>query len=166
MYFIAQACNDDQAEIRSLLYEYLVWADAMNMQEIGASFDVDELLKKNMGDLDEFMPPAGCLLLARDKDVLIGCVFMHRLAQHVGEVKRLYVRPAHRRQGVGGKLLDTVIAVSCAMGNTMLRLDSQRFMTGAHALYRSRGFVETAPYEGSEIPKHIQQHWIFMALAH
>jgi len=89
---------------------------------------------------------------------------MHRLAQNIGEVKRMYVRPAFRRQGIGGALIDAIIEECCAMGITLLRLDSQKFMTDAHALYRSRGFRETEPYAGSEIPQHIQQHWIFMAL--
>jgi hypothetical protein len=34
-------------------------------------------------------------------------------------------------------------------------------MTDAQRLYRSRGFIERPPYEGTEIPERIQQHWIF-----
>lgn len=162
---ITQATSQDYAEICSLLYEYLSWAHGMNTQLIGVTFDVHALLEKNMRELDTFMPPAGCLFLAYVDAAPAGCVFMHRLAHDVGEVKRMYVRPAFRRQGSGGALVDAVIRESCAMGIHLLRLDSQKFMTDAHALYRSRGFVETEPYEGGETPKNVQQHWIFMALA-
>jgi hypothetical protein len=35
-------------------------------------------------------------------------------------------------------------------------------MHEAHQLYRSRGFAEIQPYEGSEIPPEFQQNWVFM----
>jgi hypothetical protein len=34
-------------------------------------------------------------------------------------------------------------------------------MTDAQRLYRSRGFVERTPYEGTEIPTRLQHLWIF-----
>ena len=34
-------------------------------------------------------------------------------------------------------------------------------MTDAQRMYRSRGFIERSPYEGSEIPEHLQRHWLF-----
>jgi GNAT superfamily N-acetyltransferase len=162
---IMQATSRDYADIHSLLHEYLDWANRMNTQWMGITFDVDALLVKNMREWDAFMPPAGCLFLARVDGAVAGCVFMHRLAQYAGEVKRMYVRPAFRRQGIGGALVDAIIRESRTLGIHLLRLNSQRFMTDAHALYRSRGFRETEPYEGSEIPQHIQPHWIFMEQA-
>jgi GNAT superfamily N-acetyltransferase len=162
---ITQATSQDHADIRNLLHEYLDWSNRMNTLLIGFTFDFDALLQKNMDELNEYMPPAGCLFLARVNEQAIGCAFMHRLAQDIGEVKRMYVRPAFRKQGIGGALVDAVIRESRAMGIHLLRLDSQKFMADAHALYRSRGFADTEPYEGSEIPKQIQQHWIFMELA-
>jgi hypothetical protein len=35
-------------------------------------------------------------------------------------------------------------------------------MREAHQLYQSMGFKEIAAYEGSEIPKEFQEHWVFM----
>jgi len=34
-------------------------------------------------------------------------------------------------------------------------------MSAAHVLYRSRGFIERAPYEGTEIPTHLHERWLF-----
>jgi hypothetical protein len=45
-----------------------------------------------------------------------------------------------------------------------VRLDSNRFMRDAHRLYESRGFVERAPYEESEIPAELQHLWRFYEL--
>jgi len=47
------------------------------------------------------------------------------------------------------------------MGATTILLDTCRFMTDAQRLYRSRGFVERSPYEGTEIPPRLQDLWIF-----
>ena len=51
------------------------------------------------------------------------------------------------------------------IGYQLIRLDSARFMKEAHQLYRSTGFKEITAYEGSEIPKKFQEHWVFMELA-
>ena len=46
-------------------------------------------------------------------------------------------------------------------GARIVRLDTCRFITAAQGLYRSRGFLGRPPYEGTEIPERLQQHWIF-----
>jgi hypothetical protein len=48
------------------------------------------------------------------------------------------------------------------MGYERVRLDSARFMIDAHRLYLTSGFREIEAYDGSEIPKEFQQHWVFM----
>jgi hypothetical protein len=42
-----------------------------------------------------------------------------------------------------------------------VRLDTCEFMTDAQRLYRSRGFVERDPYEGTEIPERLRTYWLF-----
>jgi hypothetical protein len=37
-------------------------------------------------------------------------------------------------------------------------------MSDAHALYKSFGFKDIAPYEGSEIPVEYRKFWVFMVL--
>jgi hypothetical protein len=44
-------------------------------------------------------------------------------------------------------------------------LDTVRFMADAQRLYRARGFVEREPYEESEIPRHLREHWLFFERA-
>jgi hypothetical protein len=50
------------------------------------------------------------------------------------------------------------------IGYERIRVDSARFMKEAHHLYRMMGFNEIEAYEGSEIPKEYQKHWIFMEM--
>jgi len=75
---------------------------------------------------------------------------------------------AHVRQaspswyGTGGALLDRLVTEARASGFERIRLDSARFMETAHALYRSRGFVDIDAYPESEIPDEIKSYWVFM----
>jgi ribosomal protein S18 acetylase RimI-like enzyme len=76
----------------------------------------------------------------------------------------MYVRPEHRNKGLGRALVDRLIEEARQVGYQRIRLDSALFMRDAHRLYRSAGFKEIAPYEGSEVPVEFHDHWIFMEL--
>ena len=45
---------------------------------------------------DLYGPPKGCLLLAVEGQRLVGCVCLRKLEDEIGEIKRLYARPAAR----------------------------------------------------------------------
>jgi GNAT superfamily N-acetyltransferase len=89
---------------------------------------------------------------------------MKKLSDEICEIKRMYVRPNFRKQGVGRAMLQHLIDEARAMGYGQMYLDSANFMQAAHALYRSMGFRTIEPYDGSEIPQDFQKHWQFMAL--
>jgi GNAT superfamily N-acetyltransferase len=148
--------------IRELFWEYLHWANARLNEEYGIDFDIATMIEGDMVDLAKFLPPGGRLLLARSEGQMAGIACMKKLTEDIGEIKRMYVRPAVRRQGIGRALVSRLLAEARAIGYRRIRLDSTRFMKDAHALYRSFGFHEIEPYEGSEIPKEFQAHWVFM----
>ena len=148
--------------IRELFWEYLQWANAKLNEEFGVNFDIAAMIERDMVELAKFLPPSGRLLLGHCDGQIAGIACMRKLSQDVGEIKRMYVRPTVRRRGVGRALVRGLLDEARAAGYQRLRLDSTRFMAAAHALYRSFGFREIEPYEGSEIPKEFQTHWIFM----
>lgn len=151
----------DRGAIADLFWEYLVWADGELSARYDIALDITGLQDEALASLDVFAPPLGRLLLAFDDD-LLGCACLKPLDGDVGEIKRMYVRPRGRRAGVGRRMLDELTAAARSAGYERLRLDSVQFMTEAHALYRSAGFLEIDAYPGSEIPPEFQQHWIFM----
>ena len=166
MLTILQASSDKHETIvRDLFREYLHWVCPAIQHEFGVSFDAEAVLEHDLADLHVFLPPIGRLLLAYDDAAVAGCACVRTIGPQIAEIKRMYVRPAHRRRGIGRVLAETAIKEMRAAGYSTLRLDSARFMTDAHALYRSAGFREIAPYAESEIPEEFRIHWIFMELS-
>ncbi len=156
--------NRNQSEIRELFGEYLEWASARVNQEFNANFVAATFLEDSMQRLDDFMPPSGLLLLAYADGQLAGIGGLKKLEHGIGEIKRMYVRPALRGKGVGRALLARLLEQARRAGYRSVRLDSSRFMTEAHRLYRSAGFKDVDPYEGSEIPPEFRKHWVFMEM--
>ena len=94
-----------------------------------------------------YVPPEGCLLLARRDGAAIGGVGLKPLAAGIAEVKRLYVVPPARGTGLGTMLALRAIAEAGRKGYERVRLDTHRpSMRAAIALYRRLGFFEIAPY--------------------
>ncbi len=95
-----------------------------------------------------YAPPGGELLLAEVEGEAVGCVAFRTLSEKEGvcEMKRLYVRPAHRGAGVGRALAEAVVEAAQQQGFREMRLDTVASMTAARRLYRALGFRERAPY--------------------
>jgi len=99
-----------------------------------------------------YVPPRGALLIARIESDAAGCVALRPLDTHRGEMKRLYVRPAYRKSGLGKALVKAVINAARRIGYRELRLDTLASMTSAQALYRRLGFAEIPPYNTAHLP--------------
>jgi len=99
-----------------------------------------------------YLPPHGALLVARVNDDAAGCVALRRIDERTGEMKRLYVRPAFRRFGLGRHLIGEAIRAARGAGYTALRLDTLPSMAAAQGLYRSLGFAEIPAYNSTHLP--------------
>lgn len=160
---IIMANKEEHAQpIRDLFWEYLQWGNVKLDEEFGFQFDIAAMLEVDMNALDKFMPPKGRLLLGYMEDQPMGIACLKALTDSIGEVKRMYVRTQARNRGLGRALLNELLEEARQIGYERVRLDSARFMTSAHELYRNAGFHEIEAYGGSEIPKEFQNHWIFM----
>lgn len=99
-----------------------------------------------------YVPPRGALLIAHADSSVAGCVALRPFDGNIGEMKRLYVRPDHRKIGLGERLVEAVIHAARRAGYRELRLDTLPSMGSAQALYRRLGFIEIAPYNTTHLP--------------
>jgi ribosomal protein S18 acetylase RimI-like enzyme len=104
----------------------------------------------------EYVPPHGALLLATVDGDIAGCGALRPLSDvdypNACEMKRLYVRPAFRRFGIGRLLAQALMDRGLQAGYSNLLLDTLDDMEAARGLYASLGFEEIAPYYFNPIP--------------
>jgi ribosomal protein S18 acetylase RimI-like enzyme len=135
-------------DTRTLLREY---ADALGVDLCFQGFDRE--LRELPGD---YTPPDGALLLAFVDGALAGCGAFRALpeADDPGacEMKRLFVRPAFRRLGLGRMIAHELMDRAIRAGHAVMLLDTLDEMEAARGLYASLGFVEVPPYYYNPIP--------------
>jgi putative acetyltransferase len=129
---------DDVPAVRGLFQEY---AAGLGFSLCFQNFDAELA-----GLPGAYAPLAGRLLVADVDGELVGCVALRPHAPGVCELKRLYVRPGFRGQGLGRRLLEVLLAEAVAAGYRQAVFDTLESMTEALALYRTFEFEPTEPY--------------------
>ena len=130
--------------IRELFREY---ADTT-----GASECFEGLAKEISGLPSPYNPPGGQLLLAEVEGHAAGCVALRKLDEGIGEMKRLFVRPAFRGRQVGRQLAEAIIAEARRIGYRAMRLDTLPSMAAARALYQALEFRAIPRYNDNPGP--------------
>ena len=104
----------------------------------------------------DYAAPQGGMLLAFVDEALAGCGAFRPLADvdyaNACEMKRLYVRPAFRRFGLGRLLAQALIDQAVLAGYSAMLLDTLDDMESARSLYETLGFAEVPPYYFNPIP--------------
>ncbi|MEV4757981.1 GNAT family N-acetyltransferase [Micromonospora sp. NPDC049559] len=76
----------------------------------------------------------------------VACGALQPLDAETAEVKRIYVRPAHRRRGIAGQLLAALEELAYLAGHTVLRIETRRYSPAAIGLYTSSGYGRIPAY--------------------
>jgi DNA-binding MarR family transcriptional regulator/GNAT superfamily N-acetyltransferase len=111
--------------------------------------------KTRSATASELMPPGGCFVVARLDGEPVGCGALKIGTDKIGEIKRMWVDRAVRGLGVGRRIIETLEEQAWRYGSTIVRLDTNRALTEAQALYRACGYREVAPFN-DELYAH---HW-------
>lgn len=103
---------------------------------------------------EELVPPHGWFLLARVDGVAAGCGALKVTDEGYGELKRMWVAPSARGQGIAQRLLDALEAKAVAAGLDVLRLDTHRNLLEARGLYLRNDYVEIPAYNTNRYADH------------
>jgi DNA-binding MarR family transcriptional regulator/GNAT superfamily N-acetyltransferase len=102
----------------------------------------------------ELTPPAGCLLIAYLHAEPVGCGAVKHHPGEPSEIKRMWVSASARGLGLGRRLLEELESRVAASGATTARLETNRALVEAIALYRSAGYREVPAFNDEPFADH------------
>jgi DNA-binding MarR family transcriptional regulator/N-acetylglutamate synthase-like GNAT family acetyltransferase len=138
------------------------WCVEQYFAELDARFDVgfDPALSIS-ADASELTPPAGALVIARLRERAIGCGALKLHGSAPAELKRMWVSSDARGLGLGRRILEELERHAREAGAAVVRLETNRALTEAIALYRRSGYVEVDAFNDEPYA----HHWFEKQLA-
>ena len=115
-------------------------------KELGVDLCFQSFEEELSGLPGKYQLPDGALLLGMVNNRAAGCVAMRKLNSSVCEMKRLFVRPRYREQGLGRLLSEKIIRQAQHCGYQFMNLDTLARLKEALTLYSLLGFTKTDPY--------------------
>ncbi|MFM1953067.1 MAG: hypothetical protein RL187_276 [Actinomycetota bacterium] len=97
-------------------------------------------------DATDLNAPGNMLLGAFLDNRALGCVGLLRASPTEGEIKRLFVDPNHRGQGIARELMGRLESDAVSEGISTLRLETGIHQPESLLLYESLGYVMRGPF--------------------
>lgn len=142
-------------DIRSLFSEYTDMLVSIN-PEFHLYLEIQHYDDEKENPSLKYALPDGRLYLdISDDGIARGCIALRKLSDGKGEVKRLYVRPEYRGNGIATALVERIIEDARNIGYKELYLDTLPELESAVRLYKSFCFEETGQYNDSPVDKTI-----------
>ena len=132
---------DDHVElehVRQFFRNYAAW--------LGVNLDYQDFGEEMASLPGAYAAPAGRLFFATFEGRPAGCVGIRPTSDGVCEMKRLYVEPEMRGNGIGRQLALAAIKAAKALGYRKVMMDTLPAMRIAVKLYRELGFKEAPAY--------------------
>ncbi|WP_425043785.1 GNAT family N-acetyltransferase [Primorskyibacter sp. S87] len=134
--------KDELNHILSQYYELIV----QRMRAMGLGIDPaapQSALAEFWANSDDYLPPKGCLVVARNSSgEIVGCGMLKCLDQDTGELKRVFVTESARGTGTGRALIEARENAARNMGLKRLVADTLTPNVEMRDLYPKLGFVE------------------------
>ena len=103
-------------------------------------------------DAKDMIRPRGAFLVAMSDELPIGCVGLKGSGGDTAEVKRLWIAPSARGLGLSKRLMEATEAAARELKIKVLRLDTNRALPEAIALYRNSGWTEIDRFNDDPYP--------------
>jgi DNA-binding MarR family transcriptional regulator len=124
-------------------------------RELAARFEGGfDIGAESSAPVADMAPPSGLFVIARIDGDPVGCGGLKRVNKATGEVKRVWTAPSARGLGVARRMLRALETAARESRLKTLRLDTNRALTEAHALYRSEGYQEIARFNDNPYADH------------
>ena len=131
------------------------WCMAQYFAELQARFETGFNPARSLpADAHELTPPAGALFIARLRGRPVGCGALKFHGSEPAELKRMWIASSARSLGLGRRLLQVLEQHAREAGATMVRLETNRALTEAIALYRRSGYVEVEAFNSEPYAHH------------
>jgi len=127
--------SPDQADVRALIAELDAYQSSLYPAESNHLLDIRSLCL-----------PAVLFAVARDTHGVAQACGAVVLQSGYGEVKRMFVRPALRGQGVAARMMSFLEEQARGKGCHALMLETGIHQPEAIALYRRFGYVDCPPF--------------------
>src|SRR5213082_1103355 len=103
---------------------------------------------------DDLTPPAGLLVIATLHSEPIGCGALRFHGDAPAELKRMWIDPSARGLGLGRRLLAELEIRAAEHGARVVRLETNRTLTEAIAMYRAAGYREVSAFNDEPYADH------------
>jgi GNAT superfamily N-acetyltransferase len=129
----------------------LVGAMRAEMRALYDDLDIDSAGMPAAGP-GELGPPRGTFLVGAEPDgTPVCCGGVKDLEDGACEIKRMFVAPEARGRGYARELLAALEDAARALGYDTARLDTGPRQPRAEAMYRRRGYVPIANFNGNPV---------------
>jgi ribosomal protein S18 acetylase RimI-like enzyme len=133
------------------------------LAELGEDLSFQSVQGELEDPLLKYGPPKGLILLAYVDNEVAGCIALQAILPHYHlspqknrkeycEMKRMYVRPAFRKTGIGNVLVEDLCKEAKQLGYAFMWLDTLSRMQPAINLYKRHGFNIIEPYYHNPLP--------------
>ena len=139
--------DPDGADARSCVRAYFAELDRRSDSGFDASAGIS-------AEPHELTPPAGRFLVAYLRGEPVGCGAVKHHPGQPSEIKRMWVAEPARGLGIARRLLAELEADAVANGATAARLETNKALVEAIALYRSAGYVEVPAFNDEPFAHH------------
>jgi GNAT superfamily N-acetyltransferase len=114
----------------------------------GLELDGDYMPRAGQAELS---PPGGLFVVGRIDERVVCCGGVKRLDDRMCEIKKMYVVPDLRGQGLARRLLHELEERARGLGYEIARLDTGPKQSRARGLYESEGYAEIGDFNGNPI---------------
>lgn len=147
----------DRSVLRPLLSAFHEWLLAHE-----DSHDPETALARDVLSLERASESRAWI--ARWGETPAGCVLLYGASDDLAELKRLWVEPAYRGEGIGRALTWRAVEAARERGYERVGLTTPPWSETAHAIYESMGFERTPPHSETRLPERYHDDAIFMQL--